>query len=349
MQSQFSKLTTNFLIPSVVAKTDDEFSEIFNNVIKENLDVEWYSFIQHAGKFTPLIRTLCSKIPPPHNKWNYQRLLRIYLDQVYLHHKARNRNILKIVKELSAEFKKENLDVIFFKGAALLNTVYASDMGLRPVEDIDLIVKSKDLDKSEEILRKIGFKEDYPSSNDPVLDGRRFFDQTHFHYVYSRNSFIVELHWNLSFEIEQDTLDRLFLTSQFVELENLKLRVPSEEMQIVVSTLNLIHDTLIPLKADWKNEDWLVRRVVFSLLAYVVELGKLIDFYQSSLSWTLLAETLSEIPDQRITKLIYLASVLNEKKISSIQIDPSYRSLCDSYAKTDLLKVIDSLCFEQNS
>ena len=64
---------------------------------------------------------------------------------------------LQLLERLEGALQKAKMNVLTLKGASLLNHVYA-DPGLRPMEDLDLLVRSRDRDRFEGILRKMGYR-----------------------------------------------------------------------------------------------------------------------------------------------------------------------------------------------
>ncbi|MBN2059574.1 MAG: nucleotidyltransferase family protein [Deltaproteobacteria bacterium] len=81
---------------------------------------------------------------------------RRYLGRIYAETSIINRHILRTMDELGDALKRRSLDVIVFKGAALLNDVY-HDIALRQMEDIDLLVKQEFLDDLRGLLESMGF------------------------------------------------------------------------------------------------------------------------------------------------------------------------------------------------
>ena len=67
---------------------------------------------------------------------------------------------------LGKALKERKLQVIVLKGAALLNTVY-HDVALRPMEDIDLMVRQEHRDELKNLLETMGFVQSplYPEGN----------------------------------------------------------------------------------------------------------------------------------------------------------------------------------------
>ncbi len=90
---------------------------------------------------------------------------RTFLSRIYAETSIINRHLLREVSELGHKLGNLGLKVILFKGIALLETVY-TDPGLRPMEDIDLIVRQEHLEDLKQILKAMGFIQDrlYPET-----------------------------------------------------------------------------------------------------------------------------------------------------------------------------------------
>lgn len=68
----------------------------------------------------------------------------------------RNMLFYKELRKILKVFEKEKIDVILLKGIYLAKYVY-KDIGLRPMGDIDLLVKKKQVNKTREVLKKLNF------------------------------------------------------------------------------------------------------------------------------------------------------------------------------------------------
>lgn len=77
---------------------------------------------------------------------------------------AHNMALLVELSALCEEFQRHGVQAILLKGGALIETVYRGHPGLRPMCDIDLLVKDADLSTIKEILRKRGYRPSSPSS-----------------------------------------------------------------------------------------------------------------------------------------------------------------------------------------
>jgi len=79
----------------------------------------------------------------------------------YLFVLRRNLIFRKKTVEIIKEFKDKSIDCLVLKGLYLAFSVYP-DAGLRPMVDIDLLVKKEDLDRVTNILNALGYAEQSP-------------------------------------------------------------------------------------------------------------------------------------------------------------------------------------------
>lgn len=151
------------LLTAIAAQSysPDAISRI-NAAIQNGMD--WHRLYYIAGKegLDPLLYRRCRHLQLLHllPGWLAEDLYQSYRQTIF-----QNLYFLRFLEELSGILKAYNLPVIVFKGAALLNSVY-TDIGLRPMEDIDLMVRPGDLYALQQILEKMGFEQDqlYPTT-----------------------------------------------------------------------------------------------------------------------------------------------------------------------------------------
>ncbi|MCX5855644.1 MAG: nucleotidyltransferase family protein [Deltaproteobacteria bacterium] len=88
-----------------------------------------------------------------------------FLARIYAETSIINMHFLKEMAELEKRLTERHLQVIVLKGAALLKTVYRN-VALRPMEDIDLMVRQEHLTGLKNVLETIGFVQNrlYPGS-----------------------------------------------------------------------------------------------------------------------------------------------------------------------------------------
>lgn len=83
------------------------------------------------------------------------RILRSLYQRSRLANRIRNR----VVVDILAAFYQQQIDILLIKGIALASIIYESP-GLRPMRDIDLLVRKQDLDTACTILTEQGFIQD---------------------------------------------------------------------------------------------------------------------------------------------------------------------------------------------
>ena len=82
--------------------------------------------------------------------------VRLRLHSLYLRSRQANAIRNRAVAEILAAFRERSVDVLLVKGIALANLIY-SDPGLRPMRDIDLLVRADDAARAEAILFALGY------------------------------------------------------------------------------------------------------------------------------------------------------------------------------------------------
>ncbi len=95
--------------------------------------------------------------------WHLQNLDISYPDQIkralrllFLRHRQLNQIMATTLKEVLTVLRQANIDVLVLKGAALSHTVYP-EIGLRPMRDMDLLLRKEQAGQALDILVEIGF------------------------------------------------------------------------------------------------------------------------------------------------------------------------------------------------
>jgi hypothetical protein len=84
--------------------------------------------------------------------------LREYLNVLLEENRARNGNLLAALDRCLEVFCRDDLEVILLKGAAALVDDLYGDVGARLMGDVDLLVRSEQLEQVEQILLELGFQ-----------------------------------------------------------------------------------------------------------------------------------------------------------------------------------------------
>ena len=113
------------------------------------------------------------------------------LHEAYLASAAQSLRVLHQLGEILGAFKGARIAVIPLKGACLAEAVYG-DSALRPMADLDVLVKPRDLNRAVSELRALGYTSGQPF--DPAAARAGFQDMPEM----SRSAGVpVELHWTL--------------------------------------------------------------------------------------------------------------------------------------------------------
>jgi Uncharacterised nucleotidyltransferase len=109
----------------------------------------------------------------------------------YYGNAARNSFLYSELRNVLKAFRDKQIEVIVLKGAALAETVYPN-RALRPMSDIDLLVRREKLTEVEATLLDMGY----------ILEdrakGKEFYQERHYHWVFSKKPGInIEIHWHV--------------------------------------------------------------------------------------------------------------------------------------------------------
>ena len=128
--------------------------EIFNRLVLEtDKPINWERLIYRAEfhGLGPLAYTHLKNIDGG-MPTGTQRALKA----LYIRHRRANTVRAQVLSEILTLFTNENLPELLLKGAALAFLIYPQP-GLRPMRDIDLLVKPDDAERAQKILLKAGF------------------------------------------------------------------------------------------------------------------------------------------------------------------------------------------------
>jgi len=127
---------------------------------------------------------------------------------------------LKVLKSLA----DNQLPVIALKGLSLAKNIYG-DIALRPMSDMDLLVKEEDLVRAGRILLTIGYKQYFPAWESML---KTFHNLPPFT---NKSGAMIELHWNIvtpDSPIKVD-LDGLWERACLIKVDNVEVRAFSPE------------------------------------------------------------------------------------------------------------------------
>ena len=120
---------------------------------------------------------------------------------MYLESMITGMQLHRSLHDLLSMFRRNDVAIIVLKGAHLAQLVY-KNVALRPMIDVDVLVRKADLPRVHEMLLASGYR---------VSGDQARFEKEHFHYVYSPpdGGIGVEIHWNIqppAFSVDVDGL-----------------------------------------------------------------------------------------------------------------------------------------------
>jgi hypothetical protein len=140
----------------------------------------------------------------------------------YYGNAARNTILYSELKKVLSALQSQRIDVVVLKGAALAQTVYPSIV-LRPMTDIDLLVRQQKLGEAETKLLGLGYTFDLST---------QAASRKAYHFVFrKRSATSIEVHWHIKrptdpFSID---IDDLWERSQRIEIADVEALVFSPE------------------------------------------------------------------------------------------------------------------------
>jgi hypothetical protein len=238
-----------------------------------NDELNWDTLIERAGwqRLSPLLSChllspeLLPSIPGPIQK-KLQNISFVSL--------TRNMLLQNELSRVLTELNKEQIPVIVLKGAALLGDVY-SDISLRPMSDLDILVEPDYLDRAEKVAFQCGY-EWMSQRADP--EHFKTIGMRHLPNLVNRNKGVMlEIHQNI---VNEDSpyfysLTDFWRKSRPITILNSKAQVFSNEDMIIHLGINFLLDR---------------RYRSNSALGQLVDISETILHYRETIDWHLLEE-----------------------------------------------------------
>jgi len=227
-----------------------EFKEKINRLLSQDLD--WKCILEKSGEegVSALIYKTLLKIG------GIEKIVpeRIFLElkETYYYQAARNTLISRESEHVLQSLEKEEVQVIIFKGLALVDLVY-NDIGMRSMADIDILVKRPDLNKLDSVLRAHGYRTQLKINDLP----RSSFNaqRNSLLYVSDRIGAVsIHVYWhivnflpykkNIAFKINMDSI---WQDSCIVMLGQGRIRIFSTHHNIIYLCLHALQHSYKPL------------------------------------------------------------------------------------------------------
>jgi hypothetical protein len=157
--------------------------------------------------------------------------LSMHLEHIYSLNFRRNLGILDQCREIGTFLNHKGIELLFLKGAGILLSGIYNDLGDRIMEDIDILIPEKDLQKATEYLSILGY---LPPEIDP--GGKVYEDHHHLPPIVCKEKAApVEIH---RFPVNMKYYNRISIQSIFkdgVQSKELSCRLPSvKDRQLII-------------------------------------------------------------------------------------------------------------------
>jgi len=160
------------------------------------------------------------------------------LKKAYYANLGRNMYLFSELRRILEAFNNKKVDTMVLKGAALANTVY-SDIALRSMCDIDLLVNQEDLSCVKGIMSDLDY-----AVNTEVRSEEWYIKKHGFHlapFKHNNESIAVEIHWNIAKKSYNIDINKWWKRAITTEIDNYTTFIPSAEDMLLHLCLHLHH------------------------------------------------------------------------------------------------------------
>ena len=211
----------------------------------------------------------------------------LQLKKYYIANLAKNMSAFDDFAKVLRAFTENKIDVIILKGAALAESVYP-DIGLRPMSDVDLLVKEKDLLKVKKLLCNINYHE-ARFQHHSIEES----DSTKFVYFKSEQDrgFSLDLHLNVVRKSCFATIDtdEIWTDAHHISIAGIDTFMPSYEHLL--------------LHTCWHSLNHL-----FPKLIWISDIAQLTMAFEDSIAWEVIERTAKR---WKISRCVYHSLYLN--------------------------------------
>ena len=195
--------------------TTVESIHAINDLITKKLDWDFILSMVHLHGIAGIIHVTLSKCS---NRGYVPDYLLKKLETTNRGNALRNLLYSNEFKKIVTNFNRANIRTIPLKGIEFVHSIYAHNIALRDLTDIDILVEKVNVPRAEKILVDMGYK--------TKKTGYRY-SLLHFHSIFwrSRGKFpiIIELHWDVDFPDSPFNIDIAECWKRSQEISNGKI------------------------------------------------------------------------------------------------------------------------------
>ncbi len=280
---------------------DDGIKDKIIEAEKNNLD--WDSFLKKAREngISAVVYSKLNKIKKdcPHiPSFVFEELKKIYYMNA-----TKNSLIFEELGKVLDTFRKNGIQVIVLKGAALAEKIYGN-LALRPMTDVDLLAKKEDLFCLDEQMKILGYRPSDISIND--IDFSSTYLTTLDYRSLSPNSTSFHVHWHF---VNSTIPNESYMKN--IKIEDIWRDAEKTEIADVETMVMAPYHLLIHLSEH-------ALRVTHSLskISFFCDIDEVVNSYQERLDWErLIKESLKFNLNRMVYISLYFASRFLETKI----------------------------------
>jgi len=219
------------------------------------------------------------------------------LNNDYYFSATKNALIFEELGKFLEAFKEAGIRVVVLKGAALAEKIYGN-IALRPMSDIDLLIKEEDLAHTDRLLEMLGYRSadrsvddiDFTSAYLTTLDYRNTSD----------NSLSFHIHWHF---VNSTIPNESYVKN--IKMENIWRDAEKTNIANTETLVMAPHHLLIHLSEH-------ALRVTHSLskLSFLCDIDQAISFYAEEIDWDRLID---ESYRFNLSRMVYLSLYFTSK------------------------------------
>ncbi len=226
-----------FTVSKIDLKDGDSIR--LHNILKQ--DPDWSTIERYANQLG-LEPLLFKHISQNGNAHNVPDQIMLSLKKSYINQLGTNFKIYREVKNILEVMNMSNIPIVLLKGAFLAKYIYG-DIALRPMVDIDVLVRERDSEIVQRKLIELGFKKIdtyYTSDFHEALFSE---DAKHLTPLVKPRVGCVEVHLNIFPKVRYDSKEmrKVWLTLVTINLDGVQIKSLSPEYQLLHLCLHLYY------------------------------------------------------------------------------------------------------------
>ncbi len=263
-----------------------------------------WKYITEAASSWNIAQLLYQNLKDPGNRGLVPPGVMEGLKQVYHTTVARNMLLYTELRNIVIAFQSAGVKVCVLKGAALAGIVYR-DPGLRPMMDLDLLVRKEDLGTVHRVMTDLRYAAAAGSQS------KQWYREKHFHlppYHHPEKPVVVEIHWHITENSFGLDINQLWKRTREVDLTGCRVLVLSPEDM-------LIHTCIHVYNHGYENAFF---------FRGLCDIAEIVRYYEAEINWELLSKEIKEHGiEKQVHSLLFLAGEFYEldRYLSAINLD----------------------------